>query len=53
MFLVLVYHLLFILILLETFKICFMGAAEFGTEDVFLTKEKVWFSQNEQDFRFI
>lgn len=30
-----------------------MGAAEFGTEDVFLTKEKVWFSQNEQDFRFI
>lgn len=28
-----------------------MGAAEFGNENAFLTK--VWFSQNEQDFRFV
>lgn len=44
MFLVLVCH-----VLRETLKICCMGAAEFG--NVFLTK--VWFSQNEQDFRFV
>lgn len=46
MFLVLMYHLLFILLLLETSKISFMCAAEFGNENGFLTKEKVGF-QNE------
>lgn len=41
------------LFLLETFKICFMGAADFGNESGFLTREEVWFSKKEQDFRFI